>query len=113
MVYGAVLTPVFCLINSVCPIVTSNAHSILTEFSRTPRTLSEIDLSRRCCSLLMVPLFEVSLTCSSAILAYSRWRMVSVEVDREVGREEEEEEEEEATTDEDTEGPLGGVFVDV
>ena len=56
----------------------------------------------------MVPLFEVSLTCSSAILAYSRWRMVSVEVDRE-----EEEEEEEATTDEDTEGPLGGVFVDV
>jgi hypothetical protein len=39
--------------------------------------------------------------------------MVSVEVDREVGREEEEEEEEEATTDEDTEGPLGGVFVDV
>jgi hypothetical protein len=37
--------------------------------------------------------------------------MVSVEVDREVGREEEEEEE--ATTDEDTEGPLGGVFVDV
>ena len=112
MVYGAVLTPVFCLINSVCPIVTSNAHSILTEFSRTPRTLSEIDLSRRCCSLLMVPLFEVSLTCSSAILAYSRWRMVSVEVDREVGREEEEEEEE-ATTDEDTEGPLGGVFVDV
>ena len=60
----------------------------------------------------MVPLFEVSLTCSSAILAYSRWRMVSVEVDREVDREEEEEEEE-ATTDEDTEGPLGGVFVDV
>ena len=61
----------------------------------------------------MVPLFEVSLTCSSAILAYSRWRMVSVEVDREVDREEEEEEEEETTTDEDTEGPLGGVFVDV